>query len=83
MLLHILLDNIRLHTIGICTAPAIQTAALSTRPASGAPHTVLTSIQHNSAGLSERHEIPRGPIRVLLNAMGMSSARGKAAISRT
>lgn len=41
------------------------------------------SIQQISASLSSRHVMPRGPLRVELKAMGMSSARGRAAISLT
>lgn len=36
-----------------------------------------------SAGLSSRHSIPRGPLRQLSKAVGMSSASGRSAISRT
>jgi hypothetical protein len=35
------------------------------------------SIQASSAGLSDRHSRPRGPLRQLLKATGMSSASGR------
>ena len=41
------------------------------------------SIQLNSASLSERQSIPRGPLRQLLNVMGISSASGRYATSLT
>ena len=40
------------------------------------------SIQQISASRSQRHSMPRGPWRQELNAMGMSSASGRYAISR-
>lgn len=41
------------------------------------------SIQQSSAGLSDRHSRPRGPLRQLLKATGMSSASGRYETSRT
>ena len=47
------------------------------------PWRTCVSIQQTSASLSERHSMPRGPCRQELKVIGMSSASGRYAISRT